>query len=360
MTGPEMTSTSVISTPQGCGLLGVGLLFDRAGEDIYTAEHSGQGCGYFGIGLCLDAAGDDTYYIYSSGQGFGGVGGGVGILGDYAGDDFYKGEPSPEVCDLADYHSEMKINGNGVQGVGFGRRGDITDGHAWAGGLGAIIDMTGHDHYLSGNWSLGCAYWFSTGVAFDGAGDDIYESCYFTQGSGAHFCNAIMIDEGGHDRHELYETAGAALGFGWDFTNALLINLGGDDSYRARMISIGLAQIRSQAFLIDIGGDDRYALKEGAVGLGEASYRDYYRRPHPLITYYTDAKSLGCFIDIGGDDTYLIFNDSAQSPHPRAADNKFWQAPNPADSTYGAGNYGLGMDVDRGMIPEIEIWRSKE
>ena len=102
----------------------------------------------------------------------------------------------------------------------------------------------------------------------------------------------------------MYETAGAALGFGWDFTNAFLINKGGDDHYRANMISMGLAQIRSNAFLIDIGGDDSYALGKGTPGLGEASFRDYYAKPRPLIAYFYYANSFGGFIDIGGTDSY--------------------------------------------------------
>ena len=342
---------------QGAGLFGVGVLFDGQGSDDYKAEHSGQGCGYFGIGLCLDAGGSDHYYIYGSGQGFGGIGGGVGVLADYTGDDFYKGEPSPEVFDLADYHSDNKINGNAVQGVGFGRRGDITDGHSWAGGVGAIVDISGNDHYLSGNWSLGCAYWFSTGIAYDGSGDDVYESCYFTQGSGAHFCNGILIDEGGNDRHELYETAGAGLGFGWDYANAFLINIGGDDSYRASMISIGCAEIRSNAFLIDIGGDDVYRLKSGALGLGAVDYHEYYLKPAKTVTYYSDSKSLGCFIDIGGADRYLTFTDSTESSHAEARDGRFWYNPARSDSTFGADNYGVGIDVDEGIIGEIERWK---
>lgn len=342
---------------QGSGMLGVGILFDLAGDDKYNAELSGQGCGYFGIGLCFDAAGNDSFYIYGAGQGFGGVGGGIGVLADYSGDDFYEGEPSPEVFDMADYHSEKKINGNGVQGVGFGRRGDITDGHSWAGGMGAIIDLHGNDHYLSGNWSLGCGYWFSTGIAYDGTGDDIYESCYFTQGSGAHFCNGILIDEAGNDKHELYETAGAALGFGWDYTNAFLINIGGNDSYLAKMISIGCAEIRSNAFLIDIGGDDTYRLKEGALGLGAVDFQSYYAKPSPLATYYSDSKSIGGFIDIGGKDKYYSLTDSTETLHKTAFDNKFWFIPAKADSTFGHNNYGIGIDVSSGVIPEIERWR---
>jgi hypothetical protein len=261
------------------------------------------------------------------------------------------------VYDLADYHSEHKINGNFVQGVGYGRRADLTDGHSYAGGVGAIIDISGNDHYLSGNWSLGTGYWFATGIAYDGAGDDIYESCYFTQGSGAHFCNGILIDEGGNDKHELYETAGAALGFGWDFTNAFLINMGGDDSYKANMISIGCAEVRSNAFLIDIGGDDTYRLKDGALGLGAVDFRDIYTKPSQLHTYFYEARSFGGFIDIGGQDKYLSFTDSTETDHQSAENNTIWFKPERADSTYGFDNYGVGLDIEEGMIPEFEKWK---
>ncbi|MCX6830247.1 MAG: hypothetical protein NT002_13360 [candidate division Zixibacteria bacterium] len=342
---------------QGAGSFGVGLLMDKVGTDRYKAALSAQGCGYFGIGLCLDAAGDDNYYLYGDGQGFGGVGGGVGVLADYSGNDFYKAEPDPKVVARGDYHSNLKINGNSVQGSGFGRRGDGTDGHSWAGGLGAIIDISGNDHYLSGNWSLGCGYWFGTGIAYDGSGDDTYESCYFTQGSGAHYCNGILIDEGGNDKHELYETAGAGLGFGWDYTNAFLINIGGNDSYKAKMISMGLAQIRSNAFLIDIGGEDTYMLGSGTPGLGEATWRDDYGKPSKLTPYYTYCNSFGGFIDIGGKDGYYSFTDSSKSAHSRAGDNQMWYAPAKTDSTFGAGNFGVGVDIENGFIPEIEKWK---
>jgi len=341
---------------QGCGLFGVGIMFDREGIDKYSAELSAQGCGYFGIGLCFDASGDDEYYLYGDGQGYGGVGGGVGVLADFSGNDRYTGEPYSEVFNRGDYHSENKINGNGVQGVGFGRRGDGSDGHSWAGGLGAIIDIYGNDHYRSGNWSLGCAYWFSTGIAVDKSGDDYYESCYFTQGSGAHYCNGILLDEGGADRHELFETAGAGLGFGWDYTNAFLINIGGDDSYYANMISMGLAQIRSNAFLVDVGGNDKYLLKKGTPGLGEATYREDYRFPRDLAPYYYYSKSFGGFIDIGGQDEYISFDDTGKSPHFVAANNTVWFNPSKSDSTYGADNFGVGVDIEDGIIPELEKW----
>ncbi|MEW5993870.1 MAG: hypothetical protein AB1744_05685 [Candidatus Zixiibacteriota bacterium] len=341
---------------QGAGLFGVGILLDREGDDQYKAELSAQGCGYFGIGLCLDGAGKDEYYLYGDGQGVGGVGGGIGVCASFDGNDKYTAEPSADVYNRGDYHSEHKINGNTAQGAGFGRRGDGSDGHAWAGGLGAIVDIHGDDHYYSGNWTLGIGYWFGTGIAVDRTGNDIYESCYFTQGSGAHFCNGILIDEGGNDRHELYETAGAALGFGWDFTNAFLINKGGNDTYRAKMISMGLAQIRSNAFLIDIGGDDEYLLGEGTAGLGEATFREGYEKPGKLTSYYYYGKSFGGFIDIAGHDQYLSFKDRDRSPHPTAKDNSMWFQPARSDSLFGYDNYGVGIDTDSGTVPELFMW----
>jgi len=341
---------------QGAGLFGVGVLFDRKGNDIYQACLSAQGAGYFGIGLCLDGTGDDRYYLFGDGQGMGGVGGGVGVLASFSGKDEYIAEPYTSVFNRGDYHSEMKINGNNAQGAGFGRRGDGSDGHAWAGGLGAIIDIHGDDRYYSGNWTLGVGYWFGTGIALDKNGDDAYESCYFTQGSGAHFCNGILIDENGNDRHELYETSGAGLGFGWDYTNAFLINKNGDDIYRAKIISMGLAQIRSNAFLIDIGGDDKYYLGENTPGLGEATFHEDFLKPGRFNAYNSYAKSFGGFIDICGTDTYITFNKDKEYEHPKAKNNTIWFTPAREDSTFGADNYGVGIDIADGTVPELYKW----
>ena len=158
----------------------------------------------------------------------------------------------------------------------------------------------------------------------------------------------------------LFRSAGAALGFGWDFTNALLINKGGDDVYRAKMISMGLAQIRSTAFLIDIGGNDRYYLGQGTPGLGEATWREGYGKPGKLTTYYSYANSFGGFIDIGGADRYFSFTDSTETAHPRAVDNTMWLMPARTDSLFGQNNYGVGIDVAEGTVPELRSWDQEE
>lgn len=341
---------------EGAGFFGMGILFDKEGIDDYKAETSAQGCGYFGIGLAIDCEGDDKYYIYGDGQGMGGIGGGVGCLADYSGDDVYTAEPSAEVVNRGDYHSEFKINVNNAQGAGFGRRGDGADGHSWAGGLGAIVDISGNDTYISGNWSLGCGYWFGTGICYDGEGNDIYQSVYFTQASGAHFCNGVLVDESGNDKHLLYETAGAALGFGWDFTNALFIDRAGDDEYEAKIISYGLAQIRSFAFFFDMGGADSYTYNKGQQGFGAASFRNGFDKPSELHTYSYEAKSAGIFIDAEGMDRYITIEDGKHAASGKYGNNTIWRTLDKDNEHYGYNNFGIGIDADTGHIPELEVF----
>ncbi|MCP4634711.1 MAG: hypothetical protein GY855_17415, partial [candidate division Zixibacteria bacterium] len=336
-------------------------LLDEEGDDEYKMESSGQGCGYFGCGFNLDIEGKDKYYLYGDGQGFGGVGGGVGILGNLEGDDSYIAEPSAEVVNRGDYHSEMKINVSMAQGAAAGRRGDGTDGHSWAGGLGAIIDINGDDKYESGNWSLGTGYWYGTGILYDKTGNDLYKSVYFTQASGAHYCIGIMIDESGNDRHELWETSGAALSFGWDYTTSLLVDKGGDDYYEGKIISIACAEIRSNSFLFDIGGNDTYKLGKGQVGMGAVDFRDDYRYPNRYSPHNTMAKSAGIFIDIGGDDTYLEWDTELDEtvPSEKWLNNNHWFKPPQDDPNYGFDNYGIGIDTETGTIPEIYFFKEK-
>ncbi|PJA27502.1 MAG: hypothetical protein CO189_06810 [candidate division Zixibacteria bacterium CG_4_9_14_3_um_filter_46_8] len=346
---------------QGFGLLGIGILLDEEGDDDYKMESSGQGCGYFGCGFNLDVKGKDNYYIYGDGQGFGGVGGGVGILGNLEGDDNYIAEPSAQVVNRGDYHSEMKINVSNAQGVGAGRRGDGTDGHSWSGGLGAIIDIRGDDKYQSGNWSLGTGYWYGTGVVYDKSGNDLYRSVYFTQASGAHYSIGIMVDEAGNDRHELWETSGAALSFGWDYTNSLLVDKGGDDYYEGKIISIACAQIRSNSFLFDIGGNDTYRLGSDQQGMGAATYRDDYQFPDRYSAYTTLSKSVGILIDIGGDDKFLDWDIKTDKSEPskRYMNDSQWFNPSKDDPNYGWNNFGVGIDVQEGIIPDLYFFKEK-
>jgi len=355
-----------IQTAQGAGFFGTGVIYDGDGTDEYIMEESGQGSAFFGHGLALDSGeGDDYYGMYGEGQGFGGCNG-VGILANWSGDDHYYAEPYASVVDRGDYHSGFDINVSNCQGVGSGRRGDGTDGHSWAGGLGFIADIHGDDIYEAGNFSLGTGYWFGTGLMYDKNGDDLYKSVYFTQASGAHYCIGAIIDEYGDDRHDLFGNAGAALSFGWDFSVNLLVDKHGDDYYKADIISIASSEIRSNAFFFELEGDDHYILRPGTVGMGGVDFRDY-DNPHPLSPFYAYCNSIGLFIDSGGDDIYEDWTietvgegEEAEEvrefvPSERVRNNDWVEWFGPDHERYGFNNFGVFWDLEDpgATVPDV-------
>ncbi len=343
----------------GAGLFGLGALIDEGGNDTYRMASVGQGGAFFGAGLLLDAAGDDKYVLREGdGQGFGGPGG-IGILADRSGNDSYYAEPDAKKAGRADYHSKDKIAVSNAMGCGSGRRGDISDGHVWAGGLGALIDVEGNDRYEAGNFSMGLGYWYGTGLMWDGGGDDVYRSVYFTQGSGAHFAIGALIDEGGNDRHELHETAGAALAFGWDVVNAFLIDRGtGNDYYEADLISVGVAEVRSNAFFIDEGGDDTYVVRPGGIFLGGVDDRASYKKPGRTSDFPWRMGQVAVFLDLGGKDKYLERKDRKAKPvvGKRGGDGATWGVRKRDPSLKAAPNVAIGRDVDKGRIGWLDAF----
>jgi hypothetical protein len=330
---------------QGVGQFGLGLCADLAGDDTYELKHSGQGCGFFGIGLLFDAAGDDTYRIWADGQGLGGVAG-VGVLADRTGNDFYVAERKHTITGRPSYHSpDLDVSVSNVQGCGMGRRGDGADGHCWAGGLGALLDGAGNDHYTAGNWSMGTGYWFGIGILHDGGGDDEYHGVVYSQGTGAHFCIGVCIDEGGNDLHLAEENSNESLAWAHDFSIGLLIDIGGNDHYRADQSGLAYSINRSIAMLIDIGGNDVYQIdveqrRKTNQGLrpGFAMNSETFRN-RGVADYFADTTSLALFLDIGGEDTYW----------GELGNNQTWldppDAPNWADR-----NFSIGVDRPDGTV----------
>lgn len=364
---------------QGSGFFGAGILWDEGdGDDAYRARFSAQGAGCFGLGLLVDGGGDDTYYLWGDGQGFGGPGGGIGVLGDAAGDDTYTAEIDARITGRGSYHTASRVTSSHAQGAAIGRRADLAEGYSWAGGLGALVDLSGDDVRRAGNWALGSGYWFGTGLVYDGGGDDLYEAVYYSMASGAHFCIGAIFDEGnGDDRYRLVDpplepqgdtmnaSAGAGLAFGWDYTMGLLVDKGGDDWYEARIISGAQAMIRSTAILADLGsGNDTYVLPEGAGG-GHGAFRDSYardRHPHEIGygPYSHHGTNFGFLLDTGGRDRYLNYSDTGEHP-PSAVwkDGATWLQPAPGSEEYGFDSFGVGMDVEGGTIPEFTVFAPK-
>ncbi len=357
---------------QGASLLGLGALLDVEGNDRYEARWVAQGASFFGVANLLDAAGNDSYRLLWDGQGYGGVGGGVGVLADRSGDDSYFAEPDTRQTPDFPYRN---YGGNGqpnanisfAQGASAGRRGDISDGHSWPGGLGALVDVEGDDRYQAGAFAQGYGYWYGVGVMYDGAGNDRYRSVYYSLASGAHYSVSAIVDEAGDDSYMQEQTipqstAGAGVAFAWDFVNALIFDRYGNDWYESRVNCLGRATQKGNAFLIDGAGDDTYVAGPGGSCVGSADYNDYYVFD-PYRTYVRGFESshFGLLLDLGGQDRYLEKDWLTMQlrPHPWAAEGKAWNNPEPDVLTARGGTnreefiWGLGLDRADGLVPEF-------
>lgn len=349
---------------QGVGQFGLGVLADLAGNDRYGVRYSGQGCGYFGVGLLLDVAGIDNYNIYCDGQGLGGVAG-VGVLADRSGDDRYIAERKHSVTGRPSYHSpNLDVGVSNVQGCGMGRRGDGADGHAWAGGLGALLDGEGNDYYYAGNWCMGTGYWFGVGVLHDRSGDDEYHGAVYSQGTGAHFCIGVCVDEAGNDQHLAEENSHSSLAWAHDFTIGLLLDVAGDDVYRVDGSGLSYSINRSVSMLLDLAGDDKYQTdlarrEQEKAGLcpGYAWNPEGFRS-RGIAQYFADTTSLGLFLDIGGHDEYPVppatqpadmteRTDVAASA--RAGNDRHWLDP-PDSPNWADRNFSVGVDRAAGQV----------
>jgi len=331
---------------QGVGQFGLGLLADLGGDDVYSLRYAGQGCGYFGIGLLFDVAGHDRYQIYADGQGLGAPAG-VGVLADRSGDDRYLAVREHSVTGRPSYHSpQHDVGVSNVQGCGLGRRADGSDGHAWAGGLGALLDGDGNDVYSAGNWSMGTGYWFGIGILHDRGGSDEYHGVAYSQATGAHFCIGVLIDEAGDDRHLSEVDPHIALAWAHDFTIAILLDAAGNDVYDVASSGLGFSINRSIAMLIDTGGDDVYRTdvaqrREARQGdrLGIALYDERFAARGGVATYFADTTSLGLFLDVGGHDTY-----------PEGMQNDaHWLDP-PDSPNWETRNFSVGVDRAAGRV----------
>lgn len=360
LSGDDIYESTRLS--QGAAMLGIGILADLEGNDEYRMWTSGQGGAYFGVGLAIDNRGDDRYYIWGDGQGYGGTGG-VGALINRTGNDQYYAEPLSEKIFRPDYHSkDNKLNYSYAQGCGIGRRGDITDGHSWAGGMGVIIDLKGDDLYESANWSLGCGYWYGMGFAYDGSGNDTYKSASWCQAAGAHFCIGALIDEAGNDTHECWAEQSVGMGFGHDYTIALFLNRGGDDVYKLKDNGLGYAINMSQVFFFDTGGNDRYISGGKSNNYGWNNYRRY--NPPVIGAFQLLFSNQIClFSDVGGEDSYSIidYQSGAESIDERIKDGAeiYFPAKAQRDSLANKRYYGMGKDFKSWNGAKIEYFRDK-
>ena len=260
----------------GCGIFGIGIVHDLAGNDSYLSGQNTQGCGIFGIGLLLDDNGFDTYKAHAQAQGFGGTRG-VGILDDKAGNDaFLAVSPFLDVLRYESHHVTF------TQGAALGIR------PIASGGMGLLFDHAGNDLYLTDIYGQGTAYWYGIGTLIDDAGEDRYQAYQYAQGSGVHFASAILRDRDGDD---VYVSHGVSQGCGHDVATGILLDERGNDSYVCESLSLGGGNANAVSILLDAAGNDSYVAMNESNTMGFSDYRRGY-------------GMIGLFIDAHGDDRY--------------------------------------------------------
>jgi hypothetical protein len=307
---------------QGAAILGISMLVDAAGDDVYQARDIAQGTALGGVGMLIDCAGKDRYVGVRRVQGT--AVGGLGLLIDRAGTD--------------DYHAALW-----AQGVG----GPL--------GFGMLDDVGGNDHYYCGGmwrnsyypetpgyegWGQGVGGGIrqvasgGIGVIFDGAGDDVYEFDYLSHGGG-YWCGlGFARDFGGNDQRLICraaydgsprtQTSFQRFGCGWGchYSLGFLLDDAGDDVYEGTIMGTGMAWDCSFGALLDFAGNDQYKATGGLTqgtgaqmgfGIlfdyrGEDVYQGYGQGHAPNGISYHDLPRCGgnfsFMIDYGGKDKY--------------------------------------------------------
>ena len=280
---------------QGSSVAGVGILIDYKGNDRYRGLRRVQGCALGGLGILIDKEGNDDYHAAMWAQGQGGPLG-FGLLDDLKGNDHY-------YCGgmWRDSYPETPGYEGWGQGVGGGIR-QVADG-----GIGVILDGAGDDVYEFDYLSHGGGYWCGLGFARDFGGNDqrlITRKAFdggprqqpvfqrFGCGWGCHYSLGFCFDDSGDD---VYEGTIMGSGMAWDCSMGVLCDFAGNDKYKS---SGGLTQGTSQqmgfGILFDYDGDDEY---EG-YGQGYAAQGESY---HPMPDC---GGNFAFLIDYGGNDKY--------------------------------------------------------
>lgn len=360
---------------QGGAFFGVGLLWDEGGNDSFEARNMTQGAAAYGVGNLINIGGKDSYYCFMCGQAFGYVGG-SGILLDTEGDDTYIGEtgesdPENKLINPASKGHDNNRNYSFVQGAGWGRRADLSDGHSMGGGTGILVDLKGNDIYECGVYGQATGYWYGTGILNDLEGDDSYNGSFYVQSGTAHMGMTELLDEGGNDTYRVWKAI--SQGGAHDFSLSWFIDKKGDDKYlcfeeedekdengnstgnkvkTSGGVMIGSAITNSIGVHIDYAGDDYYETVNSTT-LGYCLMRT---GPVP-DSYRYDEWTSGIMIDRGGEDIYIRTIDldiekDLPSDWPVPENNSFWkEVSQPGNMKF---SFGMGLDTEKGIVPEAE------
>ncbi|MEZ4813186.1 MAG: hypothetical protein R2883_06905 [Caldisericia bacterium] len=342
---------------QGAGQFGVGNLLNFGGDDLYYCLGTSQAFGFVGgCGILADSEGDDTY---------------LGETG-YEGEGWSRtGKPGDGwgLQTAANHGHDNERNYTFVQGAGWGSRADMGDGHGMGGGIGILLDCKGDDFYECGVYGQATGYWFGTGILNDIEGNDSYRGSFFVQSGTAHMGLTELLDESGDDTYQVFKAI--SNGGAHDFSNSWFIDKEGDDNYLMYNVYneydddgnktgetykyaggelCGGAITNSHGVHIDYGGDDNYELYT-ARSLGYC-----LQRTGPAGDSQRHWEwNVGLYINRGGNDTYNRTweqENGVSEAWPEVANNACWkQVKQPGNLSL---SIGFGLDVEEGIVPEAE------
>jgi hypothetical protein len=248
---------------QGTGLFGIGVLFHAGGKSIVNARNVCQGVGQFGIGIFWNRDRESLYQCSLYGQGLGFFGG-AGVMIDADGHDYYHlGGLRPDFRDPS--HSTISMG----QGFGKGMR-SAQEFNGISGGVGILVDKGGDDYYTADYFSQGASYFFGVGILNDVSGNDHYIAGRYAQGAGIHSSVGVFIDESGDDFYDA--SFGVAQGLGHDYGVGFFDDMQGDDRYSGGILSQGSATVGGVGVLVDRGGNDSYSIKSSGQGHAEDEF----------------------------------------------------------------------------------------
>jgi hypothetical protein len=281
---------------QGSCVAGVGIVLDYGAENRYRGVRRVQGQALGGLGILIGRGGQNDYHAAMWAQGFGSPLG-FGLLEDLVGHDhYYCGGLYPN-----SYKPETPGYEGWGQGVGAGIR------QSADGGLGVILNGGGHNVYEFDYLSHGGGYWCGMGFARDFGGHNqrlIARKAFyggerteplfqrFGCGWGCHYSVGFCFDDRGNST---YQGTIMGSGMGWDCSMGALCVFGGKDSFEAAGgLTQGTGAQASLGILFHYGDDSVYK----GYGQGYAS---------PDISYHDLPGCGGNFsflINYGGNSTF--------------------------------------------------------
>ncbi|MFH0765293.1 MAG: HEAT repeat domain-containing protein [Calditrichota bacterium] len=333
MEGDDYYAGEGVDVTQGAGFLGIGVLIDRSGADVYRSGGYSQGAGYFGVGVLADHGGaddrrgkyfmqgaghcgvgmliddgdmtsDDRYNATTWAQGFASTYG-YGLLFDSGGDDVYR-------TGGAYYHEPLLPHDYRSFSGGFGMGWRPRAG----GGVAVLSDKgDGNDFYDAEVMSFGSSYWYSIGILIEGGGNDHYSLAHYGLGAGIHLSLGGLYDVSGDDQYR--SRWGVVGGTPHDLSVGMMVDGSGDDFY---IVSDGWggSLTNSVSLFIDRLGNDTYATR-GGVSFGDARWARGF-------------GGIGFFLDEEGNDVY---------PRDHIARDS---------TTWIMSGWGIGMDLPRDII----------